>query len=120
LQSGKDFVGIEDRYFTAAFLPANGAAPARWRPLLKSWRTVHANGQDTAEPVAQVHGDLGAAAGPACVVGPKDYDDLKKMNRRYTAYQFSAGWNLSRASFFTAEVAAQLHRQWGWPSLSSH
>jgi len=30
-QGEKDFVGIEDRYFTAAFLPPNGAAPALWR-----------------------------------------------------------------------------------------
>jgi len=35
-QGGKDFVGIEDRYFTAAFLPANGAAPGTARdPLLE-------------------------------------------------------------------------------------
>src|SRR2546425_7530657 len=81
-QGGKDFVGIEDRYFTAAFLPANGAAPGTLETRYwKSWRTVHGNGQDTAEPVPQV-----AAATPTqalalrIYVGPKDYDDLKKMN----------------------------------------
>src|ERR1700674_5229366 len=53
-QGGKDFVGIEDRYFTAAFLPANGAAPGTLATRYwKSWRNVKVNGQDTAEPVPQ-------------------------------------------------------------------
>src|SRR5438876_1010235 len=81
-QSGKDFVGIEDRYFTAAFLPANGAAPGTLETRYwKSWRTVHGNGQDTAEPVPQVA--AATSTQPLALriyVGPKDYDDLKKMN----------------------------------------
>ena len=81
-QGGKDFVGIEDRYFTAAFLPANGAAPGTLETRYwKSWRTVHGNGQDTAEPVPQVA--AATSTQPLALriyVGPKDYDDLKKMN----------------------------------------
>ncbi len=81
-QSGKDFVGIEDRYFTAAFLPANGAAPGTLETRYwKSWRTVKVNGQDTPEPVPQVA--TATSAQPLALrvyVGPKDYDDLKKMN----------------------------------------
>jgi YidC/Oxa1 family membrane protein insertase len=81
-QGGKDFVGIEDRYFTAAFLPANGATPGTLETRYwKSWRTVHANGQDTAEPVPQVA--AATSTQPLALrvyVGPKDYDDLKKMN----------------------------------------
>jgi YidC/Oxa1 family membrane protein insertase len=81
-QSGKDFVGIEDRYFTAAFLPANGATPGTLEARYwKSWRTVKVNGQDTAEPVPQV--SAATSAQPLALrvyVGPKDYDDLKKMN----------------------------------------
>jgi YidC/Oxa1 family membrane protein insertase len=81
-QGGKDFVGIEDRYFTAAFLPANGAAPGTLETRYwKSWRTVHVNGQDTAEPVPQVA--TATSTQPLALriyVGPKDYDDLKKMN----------------------------------------
>ncbi len=81
-QGGKDFVGIEDRYFTAAFLPAGGGAsiPLQTR-YWKAWRSVKVDGQDTAEPVPQV-----ATATPAqpmalrVYVGPKDYDDLKRMN----------------------------------------
>jgi YidC/Oxa1 family membrane protein insertase len=81
-QGGKDFVGMEDRYFTAAFLPANGAAPGTLETRYwKSWRTVHANGQDSAEPVPQVA--TATSTQPLALrvyVGPKDYDDLKKMN----------------------------------------
>ena len=81
-QGGKDFVGIEDRYFTAAFLPANGAAPGTLATRYwKSWRNVKVNGQDTAEPVPQVA--AAASTQPMTLrvyVGPKDYDDLKKMN----------------------------------------
>jgi YidC/Oxa1 family membrane protein insertase len=81
-QGGKDFVGIEDRYFTAAFLPANGAAPGTLATRYwKSWRNVKVNGQDTAEPVPQAA--AAASTQPLALrvyVGPKDYDDLKKMN----------------------------------------
>jgi YidC/Oxa1 family membrane protein insertase len=81
-QGGKDFVGIEDRYFTAAFLPPNGAAPGTLQTRYwKAWRNVQVNGQDTPEPVPQVA--AASSAQPLALrvyVGPKDYDDLKKMN----------------------------------------
>ena len=81
-QGGKDFVGVEDRYFTAAFLPAGGgaASPLQTR-YWKAWRSVKVDGQDTAEPVPQV-ATATSAQPPAfrVYVGPKDYDDLKKMN----------------------------------------
>ncbi len=81
-QGGKDFTGIEDRYFTAAFLPANGATPGTLETRYwKVFRTVQANGQETQEPVPQVA--TATAAQPLelrVFVGPKDYDDLKKMN----------------------------------------
>ncbi len=47
----------------------------------KSWRNVKVNGQDTAEPVPQVA--AATSTQPLALrvyVGPKDYDDLKKMN----------------------------------------
>jgi YidC/Oxa1 family membrane protein insertase len=81
-QGGKDFVGIEDRYFTATFLPASGApSNAIETRYWKASRTVKVEGQDTLEPVPQV-----AAATTKqpldlrVYVGPKDYDDLKKMS----------------------------------------
>jgi len=81
-QGGKDFVGIEDRYFAAAFLPPNGAAPGTLETRYwKAWHSVQVNGQDTPEPVPDLA--VSSSAIPAAVrvyVGPKDYDDLKKMN----------------------------------------
>ena len=81
-QGGKDFTGIEDRYFTAAFLPPNGAAPGTLQT--RYWKDFHPaqiNGQPGAEPVPEV----ATATGPQDLalrvyVGPKDYDDLKHMN----------------------------------------
>jgi YidC/Oxa1 family membrane protein insertase len=81
-QGGKDFVGIEDRYFTAAFLPANAAAAGTLETRYwKTSRTVQVSGQDTLEPVPEVA--AATSAQPLALrvyVGPKDYDDLKKMN----------------------------------------
>ncbi len=81
-QGGKDFAGIEDRYFTAAFLPANGPAPGTLETRYwKASDTVQVAGQDTQVPVSEV---ATATSGPTTAlrvfVGPKDYDDLKKMN----------------------------------------
>ena len=81
-QGGKDFVGIEDRYFTAAFLPTGGGAstPLQAR-YWKAWRSVKVDGQDASEPVPQVA--TATSAQPLALrvyVGPKDYDDLKRMN----------------------------------------
>jgi YidC/Oxa1 family membrane protein insertase len=80
-QGGKDWDGIEDRYFAAAFLPPNGAAPGTLETRYwKAFRTVQVDGKDAQEPVPQV---ATAAKQPFALrvyVGPKDYDDLKKMN----------------------------------------
>jgi YidC/Oxa1 family membrane protein insertase len=80
-QGGKDWDGIEDRYFAAAFLPPGGAAPGTLETRYwKAFRTVQVDGKDAQEPVPQV---ATAAKQPLALrvyVGPKDYDDLKKMN----------------------------------------
>jgi YidC/Oxa1 family membrane protein insertase len=80
-QVGEDFAGIEDRYFVAAFLPANGTAPGTLSTRYwKSSRTVQVDGQDKLEPVPQVA--TASTSQPLALrvyVGPKDYDDLKKM-----------------------------------------
>jgi YidC/Oxa1 family membrane protein insertase len=81
-QGGKDFTGIEDRYFTVAFLPPNGAAPGTLQT--RYWKDFHpaqVNGQPGAEAVPEV----ATASGPQALalrvyVGPKDYDVLKHMN----------------------------------------
>jgi YidC/Oxa1 family membrane protein insertase len=77
----KDYAGIEDRYFAAAFLPVNGVASGSLETRYwKVMRTIQVEGKETQEPVSEV-----AAATPSqplalrVYVGPKDYDDLKAM-----------------------------------------
>ena len=81
-QGGKDWDGIEDRYFTAVFLPLVGAPPGSLESRYwKVFRTVQVEGKDTEEPVPQIQ--TATSAQPLTLrvfVGPKDYDDLKKMN----------------------------------------
>jgi YidC/Oxa1 family membrane protein insertase len=116
-QSGKDFVGIEDRYFTAAFLPGGGAAPGTLETRYwKISRTVKANDQDTLEPVPQV-----AAAGSVqplalrVYVGPKDYDDLKKMNPPLHGL-ISFGWLefIAEPMFHGLKWLHSYVHNWGW------
>jgi len=86
-QGGKDWAGIEDRYFTAVFLSPVGAPPGILETRYwKTWHTVKATDnqgktEDKAEPVPQVA--VASSSQPSVMrifVGPKDYDDLKKMN----------------------------------------
>jgi YidC/Oxa1 family membrane protein insertase len=78
---GKDFAGIEDRYFAAAFLPANGVASGSVETRYwKVMRTVQKDGRDEQEPVSEVA--AATSSQPLALrvyVGPKDYDDLKAM-----------------------------------------
>ena len=81
-QAGVDYAGMEDRYFAMAFLPPNGAAPGSLETRYwKAWHNVKVDDKDTPEPVPDVA--VASSANPLAVrvyVGPKDYDDLKKMN----------------------------------------
>jgi len=83
-RGGKDYTGIEDRYFTAAFLPANGAAAGTLETRYwKVFRTIQLEGKDVQEPVSEIATAVSSATQPQVLrvyVGPKDYDDLKKMN----------------------------------------
>jgi YidC/Oxa1 family membrane protein insertase len=79
-QGGKDWTGIEDRYFAAAFLPGEG--PASGTLEARYWRDsrdVQVDGKDTPEVVPQVATATPQPMGLRVYVGPKDYDDLKKM-----------------------------------------
>jgi YidC/Oxa1 family membrane protein insertase len=78
---GKDFAGIEDRYFAAAFLPANGIASGSIETRYwKVFRTVQKDGKDEQEPVSEVAAATSTQPTALRVyVGPKDYDDLKVM-----------------------------------------
>src|SRR5690242_17570422 len=81
-QAGVDYAGIEDRYFAMAFLPLNGAAPGTLETRYwKAWHNVKVEDKDTPEPVQDVA--VASSTNPLAVrvyVGPKDYDDLKKVN----------------------------------------
>jgi YidC/Oxa1 family membrane protein insertase len=81
-QGGKDWDGIEDRYFTAVFLPPAGAPPGSLEARYwKVSRTVQVEGKDTEEPVPQIQtAPSGQPLAMRVYVGPKDYDELKKMN----------------------------------------
>ena len=117
-QGGKDFVGIEDRYFTAAFLPPNGAAPGTLET--RYWKAFHtvkaADGQEALEPVPQV-----AAAAPTqplalrVYAGPKDYDDLKKMNPPLHGL-ISFGWLefIAEPLFHGLKWLHNYIPNWGW------
>ncbi len=77
----KDYAGIEDRYFVAAFLPIKEPAPGSIETRYwKVMRTVQVEGKDAQEPVSEVA--AATSAKPLAMrvyVGPKDYDILKQM-----------------------------------------
>jgi len=76
-----DYVGIEDRYFAAAFLPRTGSSNSL---ALWDWKLEHETEQDgktLKEPVAEMAAGE-TSPGPLSLrvfVGPKDLDDLKRI-----------------------------------------
>jgi YidC/Oxa1 family membrane protein insertase len=115
-QAGKDWTGIEDRYFTAAFLPANGAAPGTLETRYwKVFRTVQVEGKDTPEPVPQVATATAQPLALRVYVGPKDYDDLKKMNPPLHAL-VNFGWLefIADPLFHGLKWLHKYIPNWGW------
>jgi YidC/Oxa1 family membrane protein insertase len=122
-QGGKDWTGIEDRYFTAAFLPGSG--PAAGTLETRYWvvfRTVpQPDGKEIQEPVAQVATASATsltAAQPTALrlyVGPKDYDDLKKMNPPLQAL-VNFGWLefIADPLFHGLKWLHNYVPNWGW------
>jgi YidC/Oxa1 family membrane protein insertase len=116
-QSGKDWTGIEDRYFTAAFLPPNGPAPGSLETRYwKLFRTVQVEGKEAQEPVPQVA--TATASQPLALrvyVGPKDYDDLKKMNPPLHAL-VNFGWLefIADPLFHALKWLHSYIPNWGW------
>jgi YidC/Oxa1 family membrane protein insertase len=80
-QGGKEFTGIEDRYFTASFLPPlNEPTPLQTR-YWKVFHNIKVDGKDQSEPVPEIATATAAQNMALRVyVGPKDYDDLKAMH----------------------------------------
>jgi YidC/Oxa1 family membrane protein insertase len=116
-QGGKEFVGIEDRYFTATFLPASGApSNALETRYWKASRTVKVDGQDALEPVPEVA--AATTAQPLALrvyVGPKDYDDLKKMSPPLHAL-INFGWLefIAEPLFHGLKWLHNYVPNWGW------
>jgi YidC/Oxa1 family membrane protein insertase len=116
-QGGKDWAGIEDRYFTAVFLAPVGASPGTIETRYwKTWHTTKVDNVDKAEPVPQVA--AAASAQPMTMrvfVGPKDYDALKKMNPPLQAL-VNFGW-MEIVADPLFRVLKWLHGyvpNWGW------
>ena len=117
-QGGKDYAGIQDRYFSAVFLPPAGTAPGTIET--RYWRTYHPvpgpNGQDVAEPSTDV-----AVSSPLqpldlrVYVGPKDYDLLKKMSPPLQAL-VNFGWLeiIADPLFHALKWIHNFVPNWGW------
>jgi len=84
-QGGKEYAGIQDRYFTAAFLPMPGAPSGSIET--RYWKVSHSvpgQGQgapEVQEPVSEMAASTSAKPLALRIyIGPKDYDVLKAMN----------------------------------------
>jgi len=116
-QGGKTFTGIEDRYFTATFMPPSDAlaTPLQTR-YWKVWDTVTADGKEKSEAVPEVA--TATTTQPMALrvyVGPKDYDDLKAMHPQLNALvQF--GWLeiIADPLFHALKWIYKYIPNWGW------
>jgi len=115
-QGGKGFTGIEDRYFTAAFLPPlNSSVPLQTR-YWKVFHTIKVDGKDQGEPVPEIAAATSIQPMDLRVyVGPKDYDDLKAMKPPLNSLvQF--GWLefISDPLFHALKWLHTYVPNWGW------
>ena len=115
---GKDYAGIEDRYFAAAFLPIKEPAPGSIETRYwKVMRTVQgADGKEEQEPVSEVA--VATTAKPLALrvyVGPKDYDILKAMKPPMQAL-VSFGWLeiIADPLFHGLKWIHNYVPNWGW------
>ncbi|HKW57354.1 MAG TPA: membrane protein insertase YidC [Candidatus Acidoferrum sp.] len=116
-QGGKDWAGIQDRYFVAAFLPLQASAPGAIETRYwKVMRGIQVEGKDEQEPVPEV-----AAASPAqalamrVYVGPKDYDILKALRPQLHAL-VNFGWLeiIADPLFHALKWIHNYVPNWGW------
>jgi YidC/Oxa1 family membrane protein insertase len=120
-QGGKDWAGLEDRYFTAVFLAPAGAPPGTMETRYwKTWHTIKVtdNGktEDKAEPVPQVAAVYsGQPTTMRIFVGPKDYDDLKRMNPPLQSL-VNFGWMeiIADPLFHALKWLHNYIPNWGW------
>jgi YidC/Oxa1 family membrane protein insertase len=120
-QGGKDWAGVEDRYFTAVFLAPAGAPPGTMETRYwKTWHTIKVTDQgkteDKAEPVPQVAAVYsGQPTTMRIFVGPKDYDDLKSMNPPLQSL-VNFGWMeiIADPLFHALKWLHKYIPNWGW------
>jgi YidC/Oxa1 family membrane protein insertase len=116
-QGGKDWAGIEDRYFTAVFLaPAGAPAGTIETRYWKTWHTIKVDNADKAEPVPQVAAATSAQPTNMRVfVGPKDYDALKHMNPPLQSL-VNFGWMeiIADPLFHALKWLHSYIPNWGW------
>ncbi len=118
---GMDYAGIEDRYFVAVFLPDadSGAKVAtRYWKLMREVKTAEKTVQ---EPVAEMAAGNGTADPVSLRVyaGPKDYEQLKKMNPPLHALvQF--GWMefIAEPLFHALKWTQRYVPNWGWAIIA--
>ena len=113
---GKQFTGIEDRYFLAAFLPPlNSSEPLQTR-YWKVWHNIKVDGKDQAEPIPEIA--TATSASPMAMrvyVGPKDYDDLKAMHPPLNSLvQFGYLEFISDPLFHGLKWLHNYVPNWGW------
>jgi YidC/Oxa1 family membrane protein insertase len=113
---GKEFTGIEDRYFTAAFLPSmTNATPLETR-YWKVWHNIKVDGKDQAEPVPEIATATSRSPMEMRVyVGPKDYDDLKAMHPPLNSLvQFGYLEFIADPLFHALKWLHKYIPNWGW------
>jgi YidC/Oxa1 family membrane protein insertase len=113
---GKDWSGIEDRYFAAVFLPEVGAAQGKLETRYwKVWHPVQIEGKNEAEPVPQIATATSSPTDLRIYVGPKDYDLLKKMSPPLHSL-VNFGWLefISDPLFHGMKWLQKYIPNWGW------
>ena len=116
-QGGKDWTGIEDTYFAAVFLPPNDGAPGTFETRYwNAWHPIQVDGKETPEPAPEIA--TASQAHPLDLrvfVGPKDYDQLKKMSPPLQSLVNFGWWEVIAAPLFYG--LKWLHHyisNWGW------
>ena len=116
-QSGKDWTGIEDTYFAAVFLPPNDAAPGTFETRYwNAWHPIQVDGKEAPEAVPEIA--TASQAHPLelrVFVGPKDYDQLKRMSPPLQSLVNFGWWEVIAAPLFYG--LKWLHNyisNWGW------
>jgi len=115
-QGGKEFTGIEDRYFTAAFLPSlTDPAPLQTR-YWKVFHNIKVDGKDQSEPVPEIATATSAQNMALRVfVGPKDYDNLKAMHPPlHSLVQFGYLEFIADPLFHGLKWLHKYVPNWGW------